>query len=639
MDKEENTYQHPAGLNRLLQIKLANSIFAAIFLAAGIVYDIIFQQHQIAQLIIAIGAVSVALPIFFNGLRGIFDREGRFMTEQLVSLAILGSMIEGNFIVATIIPVIMVFGHLLEEKSILGIEEAINSLKKLHSRNARILRDGAETLIEPEELKIDDLVICYPGEIIPADGLVSEGDSLVNQAPITGESVPVEVFTGTTVYAGTVNLSGKVTIRVNRLNSNTLLNKIVGLLKEAERSKAPIVKLIEKYVSLYFPFVIMVAATTLFVTSNISRAIAILVISCPCALILASPTAMIAALVRSARYGIMIKNTAFLELLAEVDTLIFDKTGTVTYGKLEIEAVLAQDCCSRQQLLEHAAFCASGSLHPVSTAIRNYAHEHKIKIIIPTGHKEMHGRGVIAESATERFYLGKLSWICEEIGIKEEQSQLQNGSTSVWIANQQKLLGEITFADKPRPEMHEAIAACRKLGIKNIYLLTGDKKEIGERIGAFLGIDGTISQCLPEDKLNFVNQKKAEGCKVLFVGDGINDALALKASDVGVAIARGGSDIAIQNSDITLNSDSLLNLAQMLRLSGMTHATINQNILIGTSFSLLMIGLAAGGFISPVVGAVAHNLGSVFVVLNSARMLKEEDKAPDSTSEMNISAE
>ncbi|OGK10775.1 MAG: cadmium-translocating P-type ATPase [Candidatus Riflebacteria bacterium GWC2_50_8] len=625
MDKEEKDYNHSVGLNRLLQIKLANSIFAVIFLVAGIVYEIVFQQHQISQLIIAIGAISVALPIFVSGLRGVLDREGRFMTEQLVSLAILGSMIEGDFIVATIIPVIMVFGHLLEEKSIMGIEEAISSLKKLHSRHARIRQDGIETMIEPEELKLDDLVICYPGEIIPADGLVCEGDSLVNQAPITGESVPVEVFTGTTVYAGTVNLSGKITIRVDHLNSDTLLNKIVGLLKEAERSKAPIIKLVEKYVSLYFPFVIMVAATTLFVTSDIGRAIAILIISCPCALILASPTAMIAALVRSSRHGIMIKNTAFLELLAEVDTLIFDKTGTVTYGKLEIEEILTQNCCSRQQLLEHAAFCASGSLHPVSTAIRNYAHEHKIKITIPTSHKEMHGRGVIAESATERFYLGKLSWICETIGINAEQDQLQNGSTSVWIANQQKLLGEITFADKPRPEMHEAIASCRKLGIKNVYLLTGDKKEIGDRIGEFLGIDGTLSQCLPEDKLNFVNQKKAEGCKVLFVGDGINDALALKASDVGVAIARGGSDIAIQNSDITLNSDSLLNLPKMLRLSALTHATINQNILIGTSFSLFMIGLAALGIITPVVGAIAHNLGSVFVVLNSARMLKKEE--------------
>ena len=615
---------HSVGLNRLLQIKLINSVFAVVFLLAGIVYEMVFQQRQIAQLIIAIGAISVALPIFINGLRGILDREGGFMTEQLVSLAILGSMIEGDFIVATIIPVIMVFGHLLEEKSIMGIEEAINSLKRLHSRQARIRKNNTETLIEPEELKIDDLVICYPGEIIPADGLVCEGDSLVNQAPITGESVPVEVFTGTTVYAGTVNLSGKITIRVDHLNSDTLLNKIVGLLKEAERSKAPIIKLVEKYVSLYFPFVIMVAATTLFATSDVSRAIAILVISCPCALILASPTAMIAALVRSSRYGIMIKNTAFLELLAEVDTLIFDKTGTVTYGKLEIEEILTQDCCSRQQLLERAAFCASGSLHPVSTAIRNYAHAHEIRIAIPVSHKELHGQGVIAESGSERFYLGKLSWISETIGIKADPEQLQNSSTSVWIADQHRLLGEITFADKPRPEMHEAIASCRQLGIKNVYLLTGDKKEIGERIGEFLGIDGTISQCLPQDKLNFVNQKKAEGCRVLFVGDGINDALALKASDVGVAIARGGSDIAIQNSDITLNSDSLLNLPQMLRLSALTHATINQNILIGTSFSLLMIGLAAAGIISPVVGAVAHNLGSVFVVLNSARMLKED---------------
>ncbi len=616
-------HNHSVGLNRILQLKLVNSILAAVLLVAGLVYESFFpEQQQVAQIILALAAMAVALPVFYGGIRGMFDRDGHFMTEQLVSLAILASMIEGNFTVAAVIPIILVFGHLLEEKSIMGIEEAIASLKKLHSRQARLLQQGEEKMVEPEHLEIDDLVVCYPGEILPADGTVCEGDSLINQAPITGESVPVEAFAGVGVFAGTVNLSGRIVIKVNRLAGETLFNKIVHLLEEAEQSKAPIVKIVEKYLSLYFPFVIMVAAITLFVTSDVSRAITILVISCPCALILASPTAMIASLVTASRLGIMIKNTAFLELLAEVDTLIFDKTGTVTYGRLDLQEIRPMPGIDSQHLLERAAFCASGSIHPVSASIRSYVHEKGVKSSIPSRQQELHGRGVMAEEGGRKYYLGKLSWIREETGVELPEQQ-SNGHTSVWVADEKTVLGEIIFYDRPRPEMQEAIASCRSAGICNVYLLTGDKKEIGENIGQSLGADGIICECLPQDKLDFVNKKKEEGCRVMFVGDGINDALALKASDVGVAIARGGSDIAIQNSDITLNSDSLLNLPQMFRLSEKTRTIINQNILIGTGFSLLMMGIAAAGLISPVTGAITHNLGSIFVVLNSARMLKD----------------
>ncbi len=620
----EHDHEHSVGVNRILQLKLANSIFAVILMLAGLIYQELFpQQLQVAQIILALAAVSVAIPVFINALRGLFDSAGSFMTEQLVSLAILASMIQGEFAVAALIPVILVFGHLLEEKSIMGIEEAITSLKRLHSRQARRLKDGEEELIEPEKLNVNDMVVCYPGEIIPADGVICDGESMINQAPITGESLPVEAYSGVGVFAGTVNLSGKIAIKVNRAAGQNLFNKIVHLLEEAERSKAPIVKIIEKYLGLYFPFVVMVAAITLFLTNDVSRAITILIISCPCALILASPTAMIAALVTTSRLGIMVKNTAFLERLAEIDTLIFDKTGTVTFGRLDIEEIRPLPGISSEQVIEHAAFCASGSIHPVSASIIAYAHKNGIKSSIPAGQKELHGKGVMAENGDSHYYLGKPTWIIEETGLTLGENLLKSSHTSVWIADKNRFYGEIIFSDRPRPEIREAISACRTLGVKNVFLLTGDKKEIGENIGKILGADGIVSECLPQDKLNFVNSKKEEGCHVMFVGDGINDALALKASDVGVAIARGGSDIAIQNSDITLNSESLLNLPQMFKLSEKTRSIINQNILIGTGFSLLMMGLASSGVISPVMGAVTHNFGSVFVVLNSARMLKE----------------
>lgn len=624
-DKALSVATHSIGLNSILKLRLANSIFSTVFLIAGIAYEILFpEQQQVSQIIIAIAAIAVTLPILIDAIKGLMSKKPRFMTEQLVCLAVLASMVEGSFVIATIIPIIMVFGHLLEEKSIMGVEEAIASLKRMHSNYAIVVRDGKEVKIEPSSLKINDKIVCYPGEILAADGVVIEGETSINQAPITGESLPVDAYSGMSVFAGTINISGKIVVKVTKLDSDTVFNKIIALLAEAEHSKAPIIKIIEKYLNMYFPFIIMVAAITLFLTGDVSRAITVLIISCPCALILASPTAMIAALVSASRHGIMIKNSAFLELLADVDTVIFDKTGTVTLGNLAVEQIIYQDNITEHELLTAAGTCASGSRHPVSAAVVTYLHEQGMKSKVSGKQSEHHGKGVLAEDGDNRCYLGKLAWITEESGIKVSEQITGSDKISVWVATDKKLLGQILFSDTPRPEIQNTVKNLRSIGIKQIILLTGDKKNIADEIGHYIDADETVSECLPQDKLNFVNLKKEAGHRVMFVGDGINDALALKASDVGVAVAHGGSDIAIQNSDITLNSDNLDNLVKMFSLSEMTIGVINQNILIGTGFSLLLIVLASTGVINPVIGAIAHNLGPIFVVLNSARMLKSQ---------------
>ena len=618
---------HSVGLNSILKLRLNNSIFAIVLLISGFIYRIIYpEQEQMSQVIMAIASIFVAIPVFWSGLIGLFSKESKFMTEQLVSLAILAAMMQKDFVVATIIPIILVFGHFLEEKSIMGIEEAIASLKRLNSKDATVIKDGKEIHVELSQLKLDDVVVSYPGETIAADGTIIEGDSSINQAPITGESLPVDAYPGTKVFAGTINLSGKLLIKVTAVSENSIFNKIVNMLKEAEKSKAPIVKIIEKYLDLYFPFVIMIAAITLFVTSDINRAVAILVLSCPCALVLASPTAMIAALVNASKYGIMIKNTAFLEILSDIDTMVFDKTGTVTFGKLDIERIEPQLGVDINDMLSKASVCASGSHHPVSTAIIDYMHQNHIDITVQTGQQEIHGMGVKAEKNGIRYYLGRQSWICEDAKLKPVESSQTGNSISVWVATDEGILGQIFFSDKPRPEMKDAVVKIRELGVNHFVLLTGDKKEIGEEIGGKLGFNEVISECIPQDKLDYINNKKAEKHKVMFVGDGINDALALKASDCGVAIAHGGSDIAIQNADIALNSNNMANLPQMFILSNKTRTIINQNILIGTSFSIFMMLLASAGFVTPIYGAILHNLGSVFVVLNSARLLKGPEK-------------
>lgn len=622
---------HSVGLNSILKLRLNNSIFGIILLISGGFYKLIYpEQEQMSQVILAIAAVVVAIPVFWSGLVGLFSRESKFMTEQLVSLAILAAMMQKDFVVATIIPIILVFGHFLEEKSIMGIEEAIASLKKLNSHDATVIKDGKEIRVELKDLVLNDTVVCYPGETIAADGVVIDGDSSINQAPITGESLPVDAYPGSKVFAGTVNLSGKLLIKVTAISENSIFNKIVTMLKDAEKSKAPIVKIIEKYLDLYFPFVIMIAAITLFVTSDINRAVAILVLSCPCALVLASPTAMIAALVNASKYGIMIKNTAFLEILADIETMVFDKTGTVTFGKLEIEDICPQPDIDINELLRTASICASGSHHPVSVAIIDHMHSFNIPITVHTGQQEIHGMGVKAELNGMKYYLGRQSWICEDTKLAPIESKSNDNSISVWVATEKKILGQIFFSDKPRPEIKEAITTIKSLGVKNFVLLTGDKKEIGEKVGNEVGFDEIIAECIPQDKLNYIREKKQNNHKVMFVGDGINDALALKASDCGVAIAHGGSDIAIQNADIALNGNNMSNLPQMFILSNKTRTIINQNILIGTGFSIFMMLLASLGFVSPIYGAILHNLGSVFVVLNSARLLKTNTTQQDS---------
>lgn len=613
------------GLKRVIQLKIVNAVMATVLLLTGLVYKRAFpDQVQVGDLLLFLAAFSVFLPIVISGIKGFFVKDNRFMTEQLVMFASIALMVNGDLAAATVIPIIMVIGHILEEKSIIGVEEAISSLKKLGARKAHLLKDGNEIDAEITSLKVGDRLMIYPGETVPIDGTVHQGESLVNQAHVTGESAPAEVERGSELFAGTININGKLCIEVSRTAGNTLLSNIVALLEEAGSTKIPVVKIIEKYLDLYFPAVIMVAAITLFLTHEISRLVTVLVISCPCSFVLASPTAMIAALVLASRKGIMIRNSTFVEGMADVDTLIFDKTGTITSGFYQLVDVIPHGMSEKKEVVAAAAICASGSIHPVSQAIVRYCEEFDIGYLKADNQSELHGRGVKAVSCETTYLLGKADWVFAEIGqVVPEQPENEAVST-VWVAADNKILGQINLADVPRPEFHRILDDCRSIGIKELILLTGDKKAVAARIGEMFSFDLIKAECLPQDKLEFVQSCKKAEKKVMFIGDGINDALALKASDVGVAIGSSGADIAIQSSDITIRSDSLANIPFMFRLSKRIHRTINQNILIGTGFSLLMIGLATFGVITPVWGAIAHNLGTFFVLVNSARLLNKK---------------
>jgi Cd2+/Zn2+-exporting ATPase/Cu+-exporting ATPase len=353
-----------------------------------------------------------------------------------------------------------------------------------------------------------------------------------------------------------------------------------------------------------------------------SRAITVLVVSCPCAFVLSSPAAMIAALAVASRFGILIKNTQFLEKLAEVDTLVLDKTGTITLGELEVVEVRPSDGVNAEGLLKVAATAAAGSRHPVSRAIFREAEKRGHTLQRATDVNEVPGKGLLAHSGGDTVALGRKQWLLDEGFKVPEGSSISHTGPVVWVATKEQNLGALLLADRPRPEVKETLSRLKRMGFSRITMLTGDRKTVAEALAGDLRLDAVSSELLPEQKLDAVREEKARDRTVMVVGDGINDALALAAGDVGVAMGAMGSEVAIQSSDIALMHNNLGRLATAVGLSRETRKTINMNIFAGAGFSILMLGLAALGVIAPLAGALLHNVGALFVVFNSARLLK-----------------
>jgi heavy metal translocating P-type ATPase len=593
------------------------------------------QLELIAELIMALAALVVAIPIFWHAIRGLLSQDPHTLIDQLVSLATLAALATGDFVTATLIPVIMALGHFFEERSVLGAQAAIEGLRTLHARKATLLTPEGEREVEPAELKKGDLLIVRPGDVIAADGEVIEGLSAVDQSSITGESVPHDVAPAEPVYAGTVNLTGLLRVRVTRTGSQTALGRVVDLLRAAEQSKTPVLRLIEQYAGYYTPIILTIAGVVLFVTryeaGALSRAIAVLIVGCPGALVLAGPTAMIAALAAASRLGILIKNTRFLESLADVDTVVLDKTGTVTLGRLEVLSMQPMNGYGEEELLSQAVGCASGSRHPVSRAIVHAAELAGMDADAGGDSRqieEIAGKGIMATRDGEVTLLGRRDWLVEQ-GVPVPDNP-EHAGPIVWLgridrsggATASQVVGCMLLADTPRPEAKQAIHDLKMLGMERSVLLTGDRKEVADQIGSALEMDEVIAEVLPEQKLETVHAEREAGNSVMVVGDGVNDALALASGDVGVALGAVASDVALQSADVALMTNDLGRLPMTVHLARRTRKTIHQNVLIGASMSIAFVSMASAGWISPVLGALLHTVGEFFVIGNSARLLR-----------------
>lgn len=603
-----------------LKKDIKEAVFAIVFLLAGFIYGNLFPNQDVIQgSIYLIGVAIIGIPVFVTAVKGFLQKDINSSMEILVSIAILVSVLDGQYILAGLIPIILTLVHFLEEKSIMGGRDAIEGLKKLQADTAILLVDGSEEEVDAKTLKTGDLILVKPGMSLPIDGVVKSGISNMDQKSLTGEALPKEVKQGDTVYAGTTNIDGLLTVEVTKAYSDTSFQKIVELLESAEKMTVPETQIVDKFMTYYLPIVLVVAVLMWLFTKDISKAIAILVVSCPCGYMLVSSAPIIAALASATKRGILIKNPSFIEKLTDVNYFVFDKTGTITNGTLEAVDFHLVNAETNEELIKTAASVAHGSLHPTSKSImtliddEDYDKDFEITEIV--------GNGVKGVKGNNEIIVGNSRYI-KSLGFELPEDVLTEGTLS-WVVKNKDVLGAIIFRDVLRNDANETIEKLRTLGINTIAVLTGDNNIEAQRIMAEANIDVMHSELLPEQKLEKVKEAQKNHL-VAVVGDGINDSLALSEADVGIAMGAMGSDTAIQSADISLMNNSLDNLPFVIELSRKTKATIYQNIIIAFSISFVMMVLAATGLVTPLVGAFLHNIGAFIILINSGKITKNK---------------
>jgi Cd2+/Zn2+-exporting ATPase len=462
-----------------------------------------------------------------------------------------------------------------------------------------------------------------PGDTVPADGRILVGLTTLDQASITGESLPVDAEAGSPVYAGTTNLTGAFEFAVTKTGGDTVIGRVTHIVEEAKTSRAPVMRLIDDYTRYYMPLVLIVAGFVLFFTHEVERAIAVIIVAMPCAFVLASPSAMVAALAVASRLGILVKSSRFFEAAQSIDTVVFDKTGTLTTGQLRVVSLLPAVGFAETELLALAATLETHSTHPVARAIVAETQRRGVTFDRSLQTEEVAGRGVRGGGRAA----GRRAWI-ESLGVAIPAQVADRATAStLYIASDGVFAGAILLADAIRMETRAATDGLRALGIEEFVMLTGDRAAVAREIAQEAGITRFRAECLPEQKLEEVRALRAAGHRVLVVGDGVNDAPALAAGDLGVAMGALGSDVAIKTADVALMGNDLRHLPRFIALSDRTLRIINQNLLWGLAFIALFVGLSAFGLVSPIVAAFLHEFSAFFVIFNSARLLRFDELA------------
>ena len=611
-------------------VHMVQVVLGVVFVLNSFIVDWFFAAGStLSSSSAMIGALILGYPIVVTAVRDL--RMGRLSINELVAIAVLAAFASGDYQVAGVVAFFMLTGEIIETRTAEGARNSIESLIKLTPTKARrILKDGSEEEVAASQLTVGDVIRIRPGDNVAADGVIVNGQGSLNQATITGESLPADKKAGDEVFAGTQNLNGVLEIKVTRAGEDTTLGRVRELIMAAEQTKLPIQKIVDQYMGYYTPLVLVIGGLVWAFTHDLNRVIAVFVVSCPCAFILATPTAMVAALSAAARLGILIKNVADIELAAKINAFIFDKTGTLTTGQLAVSRLAPIGEVKPAELLLLAASAERYSNHPTAKALATLAGEAGLPLAEPKDFQETAGRGVRAQVNGADVYVGRAQWL-KDNGIDggfEQYVDLKEteGWSLIFIARNGHCVGWVGMQDKTRPEAAEALAELKANGVRRIAMVSGDRQVVATRVAAEIGCEEAKGDCLPQNKVEFVHAVKAKGYKVAVIGDGVNDAPALAAGDIGIAMGAGGSEVAIHSATIALMNNDLRRLPFLIKLSRSTRAVINQNFLFGVLFIVVGLTVTSFGYIGPIAASMLHVAGTLIVIFNSARLVRKGEE-------------
>lgn len=613
-DHDDHNHDHAAGPAEYVRL----GVMALIVVASLIGW---WRPFMNRDWLAFAGTIIGGFPIYKEAWENLLKR--RMTMELSMTIALLSALAIGQFFTAIVIAFFVLFAELLEGYTVGGGRRAIEQLLNTLPRRVTVRRNGEESELSAEELALGDTIVIRPGERIPVDGVVNKGSSYVDQSSITGESLPVEKTEQSKVFAGTINKNGVLEVSVERVGRDTTFGKIIQVVEQAEKSKAPVQRIADRLAAGLVYFALAAAVLTFIVTHNLTSTIAVIIVAGACGVAAGTPLAILAGIGSAARRGIVVKGGLYLEKLAEIDTIVLDKTGTLTMGVPAVTGIRAVDGATDRDVLESAAIAEQHSEHPLGEAIVRKARAEQLSISEYSGLQYIPGKGLICFFAGSEIVVGTRA-LLEENGVSFDPKSLENGikpgETLVFVGRDLRLLGSLTVADRLRDEAIDAVAELKQKGYRTV-LLTGDSSEAASSIGDRLGVHEAIGDLLPDEKLQKIRDLLRRGHKVAMVGDGINDAPALAEATVGIAMG-GGTDVALETADITLMTSDLSRLVEVLDIAKRCYGVIMFNFWGTIAVDTAGIMLAFFGLLAPIVAALIHVGSELAFILNSARLFR-----------------
>lgn len=575
--------------------------------------------------------IICGIPLVYLSIWRLIHNKGisKISSALLISLAMVAAILIGDLFAAGEVAFIMQIGALLEDMTTDRAKKGLKNLIALSPQTGRVIKENQEMIVPIDQIQPKDVLRILPGETIPVDGIILSGETSLDQSVMTGESLPVDKTVGDSVYSGTINRFGSIDYEATRKGSDSSLQRLIKMVEDAEKNQAPTQRIADKWASWLVPIALLIALAAYFITGNIVRAVTVMVVFCPCALVLATPTAIMAAIGQATKHGVIIKSGEALEIMGKVDTIAFDKTGTLTKGQLTVSDIVSTSKLTEEQLLGICASAEQRSEHPLAKAVVEHAKKKNISFEEVSDFKMYAGKGIQAVVSGTQYYFGNKKFIKEMNINLDSCTDILNelgmqGKASILVADKNEVLGVIALSDTIRPEAPDIINALQNLHTKCV-LLTGDNDKAANYLAGKVGIHDIYSDLLPEQKVEGIQSLKQSGT-VCMIGDGVNDAPALKMADVGVAMGAMGSDIAVDAADIALMDDNISKLPYLKWLSNETLKTIKLAITLSMCINFVAIVLSVLGVLTPTTGALVHNAGSCFVVLLAALLYDRKYK-------------